>query len=184
LRWFTRTRGSKRQIGKRFPVVEKKKLPQRFSIPRPRARPPLSISNVTYEPATQEKDGFISFRLNGANISNKIKIADTARVGQFDLFTPTVYVHSNIPSKYQKALAQHESLEAYFRKRFGLNEEAEGHILAEDIERREFLKSRSLSDWMTYEKTVKFASRLGGKYRPAALRKAYEVLRIAMAKKD
>lgn len=181
MQFRTRKHGTPSQIGKKFPVVEKKKLPPKISLPNAHNRM-SGISAITYVPPAEGKDGKISFLFDGTQISNTIVVVPkNERVGQFDLLKNAVYVDDDVAQKWIKYLSIHESIERYLKLKYDLNENAEGHVLANDIEKREFLKSHPLSEWRQYDKTVKFVSHLnsasGGKAtREVDLHRAYELL--------
>lgn len=157
----TRKRGTARQIGTKFPVLQKKKLPPRISLPSHKNKI-SGVTAVTYEPPFEGKEGSISFFFSGDMISNTIKVVDkNSRVGQFDVLQPVVYVSSDVPAKWLRYLAIHESLEAQFVKKYKIDENS-AHTLAEEIELREFLKSHPIHEWKRYEATCKFVHKLDG----------------------
>ena len=176
----TRTRGTVRQIGQKFPVFEKKKLPPKIAVKsrRPRIRG-HQITDMEYTPPTEDKPGKISFKFDGKQISNYIQLVDrNANVGNFDVFKNTVYIDNTVAHKYIQSLALHESLERYFRE-LGLNEFGPGHLLAEDLEKQAFLKSgHDQKEWENYSKLVEFVHRIasGGKISDLKLERAYALL--------
>jgi hypothetical protein len=180
MQFRTRKHGTIKQVGKKFPVVEKKKLPARISMPSPRNRI-SGISDVNFTAPTQGSDGKISFNFDGTRINNLIRIVQKdERVGQWDLLGNILYVDDNLPSKWLKYIAVHESVEAYLSKKYKLNPDEEAHTLAEDIEHRFFLQQgHGENEWNQYSKTCKFVSKLnaGGKVgRKVSLRRAYGLL--------
>jgi hypothetical protein len=162
----TRKRGTRKQIGKKFPVLEKKRLPARISMPSPRNRV-SGISDVSFTAPSDRQEGQISFIFDGARISNSIRMVQRdERVGQWDLLGNVLYVDDDLPSKWLKYISVHESIESYLAKKYKLNPDSEAHTLAEDIEHRFFLQQgHSENEWIDYSKTCKFVSTLvsGGK---------------------
>jgi hypothetical protein len=176
----TRKHGSPKQIGRKFPIMEKKKLPPRISMPSPKNKV-SGISNVSFTAPISDRDGKISFVFDGTRINNSIRIVQKdERVGQWDLLGNILYVDDDLPSKWLKYIAVHESVEAYLSKKYKLNPDAEAHTLAEDIEHRFFLQQGHLeNEWAQYSKTCKFVSKLnaGGKVsRKVNLQRAYDLL--------
>lgn len=142
--------------------------------------PSLRVSDVKYGAPLDGQSGFISFRFDGETIANRIKLMpdkDIAeKVGRWANNADVVFASDHVPHKYLKSLAVHESIEKYLKECYGLDENAEGHDIAEAVEKKLFLKSRPIEEWKDYGKHVKFVSQLsGGKTRPVSM--AYSLLR-------
>jgi len=220
-KWLRRKRGTKKQIGKPFPILEKKKLPHRISILRKNAltrkdynllvnagyqlepykdlcnkdrddytemlntakrmlgekikmivgrkgkyiavparaeqiarmMAKKPVRNISYHaPEEGLYDGSISFVYDGDVIRNEVKLVEhDPSVASFDKHDPVVYVHRKIPEQYRKHVAIHESVEKYLKEKHGLNEYAEGHRAADEVEK----KLMSLQDWARYTNIVK-----------------------------
>jgi hypothetical protein len=69
----TRKHGTRKQVGNKFPVIEKKKLPARISMPSLRNRV-SGLSNVSFTAPIDGQEGKISFIFDGTRISNSIRI--------------------------------------------------------------------------------------------------------------
>jgi hypothetical protein len=85
---------------------------------------------------------------------------------------------NKIPLGWQKYTSLHEGLEKYLQQHYGIPWQEGGHVLADEIEKREWLKTRSLQEWNDYDKTVKFFSHLnaGGKIGGISLKRAFSIL--------
>jgi len=179
----TRTRGTARQVGQRFPVIEKKKLPPRISIKRPTyGNRDSGISDITYMPPNEDKEGYIEFKFDGHKISGAIRLVDKEdSIGQWSTSgRPIVFLDKKIGIGWIKYLSLHELLERFLQNRYNIPWQPYGHLISDEIERREFLKSHPKSEWEQYSKQVKQVSRMnqGGKLgsKRANLERAFEVL--------
>lgn len=184
MKWRKRTHGSPRQLGKPFPVYEKKKLPKRLSIPAAAGRI-TGITQVTYFAPTLERDGFISFSFGGELLKAAIKLVDKEKsIGQWDISKPIVYLDKKVPMSWQKYLSIHELLESHLQKKYNIPWNPYGHLIANELEHRVFRQSHPESEWRKYDKTVKFFSEMnatGGKIgKSGQLHRAFAMLRQAM----
>jgi len=84
-------------------------------------------------------------------ISNKVNVVKHEQwVGSFSRKRPVVYIDNDVPGKYRRSLTIHETIEKYLSEKYGLDPNNEAHFAAEEIERREFLKSHSQREWEEY----------------------------------
>lgn len=190
MKWKTRTRGSARQIGQKFPVREKKKLPKLIQTTFPSGRkglepfyrkaqsyrealakrmarkPVLMRYYVSPEGYGSDQFGMIQFYYDGAFLSNAVRLVTHDKwVGSWDKSKPWIYIDDDVPPKYWKSLAIHESVEKYLKEKYGLDENAEGHEASEEVERRRFCKeSKCPADWDEYSKIVERVHRAEMKY--------------------
>ena len=221
MKFKKRIRGTARQIGKPFPLLEKKKLPPKISI---RRRNTLTrkdynlLVNAGYQlepykdlcnkdrddyiemlntakrmlsekikmivgrkgkyiavPARSEHiarmmakkpvrnmayhaheeglyDGSISFVYDGDVIRNEVKILEhEPSVASFDKHDNVVYVHRKLAEQDRKYAAIHESVEKHLKEKYGLNEYAEGHRAADEVEKR----LMTPQEWSRYMSRVK-----------------------------
>jgi hypothetical protein len=164
----TRKRGTSRQIGKVFPVIERKKLPPRIAVKMPSFRNnETGLTDVTYTAPTLDKDGFISFNFGSDVVQDVVKLVPREQsIGQWDINKPIVYIDNKVPMIWQKSLSVHEALERHLQKKYGIPWQSGGHLISDQVEKRLFLQSRSLKEWNEYTRTVRFfgeMNRAGGK---------------------
>ena len=182
-----RTRIHGKQKGQKFPILERKKLPAKISIKHSPNVPTFrnkesGITCLEYKPPTVDKEGEISFRFCGKPVQSKIRMVDKERnVGQWSVTDPTVFVDKKIGIGFIRFLSLHEALESYLQKKLGINWQPYGHLLAEAMEHREFLKGHLESEWKLYDKQVRqvahmniAGSKMGGARNE--LKKAFEIL--------
>jgi hypothetical protein len=178
----TRTRGTRKQVGKRFPVLEKKKLPRKISIKRPTmSNNESGITDLTYVPPADSKDGYISFVFDGEQVASRIRLVDKEQnIGQWAVGEPVVFLDKKIGIGWIKYLSLHETLESYLEKRYGIDWNPYGHLLAEQIEHREFRKTHPESEWKLYDKQVRQVAHMnaGGKIGGSKinLQRAFDIL--------
>jgi hypothetical protein len=180
----TRKHGTIRQIGTRFPVLEKKKLPPKIALKKPKDIIRFkghTIANIEYTEPSLDKPGTISLNFDNVHLSSYIQLIDKLeQVGQWDRFKNTVYLDSTTPKPFIRSCAIHEILEAYFKKKLGLDEFGPGHTLSNAFEKAVFLKGgRTEADWKTYDKYVEFIHRIasaGGKRQDKSLERAFNLL--------
>jgi len=189
MKWKKRTRGTPKQLGKPFPVGERKDLPRlqlkkwrlrkwhrkvdREALAKRMARKPADVYEPTFRLPVPYLEGTIQVMYDGEVLTNAIEVIPHDKwVGSWDKTQRIVYIDDDLPKKYWKSLAVHESVEKYLREKYGLDENAEGHEAAEEVERRRFCKeSKCPADWDEYSKIVervhraemKFAEKTGGK---------------------
>ena len=181
LAFRTRKRGSPKQIGKKFPVMEKKKLPPRISLPSLRNNA-TGITHLTYLAPTLEKPGYVSFNMLGDPVEAKIQLVDSIQnVGNWDIANDVVYLDKKVPMPYQKYLSAHELIEQTLEKKYGIAWDPYGHAVSEELEHRLFRQSHPESEWKNYSKFVKMIyemNRAGGKAgrNRANLARAFELL--------
>ena len=120
--WRTRTGGTKRQVGSKFPVFEKEKLPPKITLKRPTiSNKESGISNFEYSPPTVDTDGKISFMFDGDKISSKIRLVDKEKnIGQWSQNENAVYLDRKIGVGWIRYLSLHEALEGYLQKKYKL----------------------------------------------------------------
>jgi hypothetical protein len=90
-------------------------------------------------------------------LSNTIKVLKHEEwVGSWDKKgRPIVYIDDDVPEKFRPSLAIHETVEKYLWERYRLDPNAEGHEVAEEVEKRWFLKNLGTKkDWEDYSKLV------------------------------
>jgi hypothetical protein len=179
----TRKRGTARQIGTKFPILEKKRLPPKISMRMPSFKNNATgISDVTYSAPALDKDGSVSFNFGSDVVQAVVKLVPREEaIGQWDINKPIVYLDNKVPMPWQKSLAIHEALERHLEKKYGIPWNEGGHLIADEVEKRLFLQSRSLKEWKDYTKTVRFFSemnRAGGKtgHDKVDLEKAFDLL--------
>jgi hypothetical protein len=156
----TRTNGSQAQVGKRFPVAEpyKNKLPTRISIAKRKKVVGTNHSaEVTdFRQPTDKSSGHIQAVLDGAPISAEVRlIQGNQNVAQWNPLKPVIYCEDAIPKEYLQSLSLHELVERTLDKELNMPWDKGGHILAEQIEKKAFLKSGySEKDWDKYSRIV------------------------------
>jgi hypothetical protein len=98
----------------------------------------------------------ISLNYDGEHLSNIIKVLRHEEwVGSWDKKgRPIIYIDDDVPKKYRPSLAVHETVEKYLWERYRLDPNAEGHEIAEEVEKRWFLKNFSKKEWDEYSKIV------------------------------
>jgi hypothetical protein len=107
------------------------------------------VRNVSYTPKS------ISLTFNGETITNKIKVVKhESWVGSWSRKKAEIYIDDDLPEEWRETIAVHETVEKYLRERYGLDENAEGHEAAEEVERRNFLKTHSQKEWEEYMQIV------------------------------
>jgi len=157
--FLTRKRGTSKQIGSKFPVRVKLKLPDKISIKK-RSRLSRLLSNrkvtdIEYDKAEGTLAGNISLMFDGRTLHSQIIIVPNERyVATWDRYTDAIYIDDNMPKKYWKSLAVHETVERYLRKQYGLDEYKEGHQASDKIEKKTFLSEHPLSEWAKYSNIV------------------------------
>jgi hypothetical protein len=183
LGWNTRTMGTKKQVGSKFPVLEKKKLPPKIALKRPTINNNESgITDFEYSPPTVDTDGQISFTFDGDKISSKIKLEDKEKnIGQWSQNENVVYLDQKIGVGWIRFLGLHEALEGYLQKKYKLPWNPFGHAIAEAVEHRFFIESgRPESEWKSYDKQVRQVAHMnqGGKIGISRinLKRAFELL--------
>lgn len=169
--WKTRKRGTVRQVGTKFPVVEKKSLPAKIALPAPhggkfgsklltaerlaKEMAEKPVTDVAYKAPAKNSPGRITFKYDGALLNNSIEIVPEKWVGTWDRFKNTVYSDPMVPKKNVKSISIHESVEKYLKERHGLSDNAEGHEAAEELEKKTFLKhGGTLKGYSLYSKIV------------------------------
>jgi hypothetical protein len=179
----TRTRGTIRQIGLKFPVLEKKKLPPRISLKRPTlSNMESGIENVTYIPPNENQDGYIEFTWDGHKLQGAIRLVDKEdAIGQWSTSgRPIVFLDKKLGIGFIKYCAEHELIERFLQTHYNIPWDPFGHLLAEHFEMAEYLKSHPKSEWDQYSTQVRQLSRMnaGGKtgHDKANLEKAFELL--------
>ena len=186
LRFRRRNSGTPNQIGKIFPVIEKKKLPAKIALGKRSAKPTWNnkesgITNLEYKPPTIDHDGEIAFDFEGEKVYSKIRLVDKEKnIGQWSVTEPTVYLDKKIGIGWIRYLSLHEALESYLQKHYNINWQPFGHLLAEAIEHREFLKRHPESEWKLYDKQVRQVAHMnltGGKANNIKLdlRRAFQI---------
>jgi len=144
--WKTRKHGSRKQRGKRFPVFEshyKRHKPSLVS----RTIAIASVKIVAYSPDR------IEVEFAGEIISNRIEVlAHVVWSASWDRTRNVVYIDDDVPVKWRKYLALHETLEKRFVEK-GLDPIA-AHEKAEALEKLVFLSERSLAEWDEYMQIV------------------------------
>jgi hypothetical protein len=181
LSFRTRKRGTPKQIGKKFPVLEKKKLPKRISLPSLRNKA-TGITDLTYIGPTLEKPGYISFNMLGEPVEAKIQLVDSIdNVAQWGVNNSVVYLDKKVPMPYQKYLSCHELIEQTLERKYGIPWNPYGHAAAEELEKRLFRQSHPEREWKNYSKFVKTIyemNRAGGKtgHKKTDLARAFELL--------
>jgi len=110
----------------------------------------MEVKNVSFDA------GKVKFEFDGSLIENEVKVVEhEVWVGSHHRKVPIVYVDNDVPPKYVPSLCIHEAVEKYVGQRYGLSTNAEGHELAEDVERRFFLKQGlTEADWEEYAKVA------------------------------
>jgi len=112
------------------------------------------ITNVKYRPASGPYTGEISLNFDGQRITNKIEVvAHEPWVGAWDKDKQVVYIQKDMPEKFRKHLALHESVEKYLHDDYGLSDMAEGHEAAEEIERKWFIQNVGTEDEWKHDYT-------------------------------
>jgi len=165
VKFKTRTRGTKKQVGKRFPVLEKKKLPPKIQGPiktqKQREAIAVKLGNlpvaiVSYKQPTEKDTGKVSILYDGHVITNRIHLVETEPwVASWDRLKPVVYVHKDVPGKYHRPISIHETIEKYICQKYGLSDKAEGHEASETAEMGVFAdEGFSNADWIEYMKIV------------------------------
>lgn len=97
----------------------------------------------------------ITVNFDGQVLSNKVVVLQHEKwVGRWSRSEPVVYIDDDVPMEFRKFVAFHESAEKYLKERYGLDPNAEGHETAEAIEKRFFLRKRSIEDWNEYSRIV------------------------------
>ena len=179
----TRTRGTARQVGQRFPILEKKTLPPRISLKRPTLSNMQSgISDVTYVPPNENQEGSIQFEWDGHRLSGAIRLVDKEdSIGQWSTSgRPIVFLDKKIGVGWIKYLSMHELLERFLQNYYNIPWDPFGHLISETVERREFLKSHPKSEWDQYSRQVQqvYQMNAGGKTgrNNVNLQRAFEIL--------
>jgi nicotinamidase-related amidase len=67
---------------------------------------------------------------------------------------PVIYIDNDVPDKYRESLAIHETVEKYVAEKYHLDPNAEGHEVAEAVEKRWFIKKYGRKEWDEYSKVV------------------------------
>jgi hypothetical protein len=178
-----RKKGTPRQIGTTFPILQKKKLPAKIALKMPSFRNnETGLTDVTYTAPTLEKDGMISFNFGSDIVQDVVKLVSREQsIGQWDINKPIVYLDNKVPMIWQKSLSVHEALERHLEKKYGIPWQSGGHLISDQVEKRLFLQSRSLREWNEYSRTVRFfgeMNRTGGKtgHDKIDLTRAFELL--------
>lgn len=87
--------------------------------------------------------------------SRLIRLPNEQRVGSFSKVGDEVYYDDDlVRPEYIISIGVHETLEKYFKQRYGLDENNEGHILAEHIEKQWFIKNFGKDEWKDYMRLV------------------------------
>lgn len=106
-----------------------------------------SVRNVSFD-----RD-FISFEFDGEIIRNKIVIVPHEYwVGGWSRSKNEVYIDDDVPEKYRRSLAAHESIEKFLYEEYGLSPDAEGHEIAEILEKK--VTNLNEKEWEEYSKAV------------------------------
>ena len=156
--WKTRKHGSYKQKGKRFLAKDYPRFEARrkviFKNERMKKR---LVQKVSHEPiGPVYYDGHkITVNFDGQVLSNKVVVLEHEKwVGHWSRSEPVVYIDDDVPMEFRKYVAFHESIEKYLKEQYGLSDLAEGHEIAEAVERRYFLRNRSVEDWNEYSRIV------------------------------
>jgi hypothetical protein len=97
----------------------------------------------------------ITLNFDGQVLSNKVVVLEHIKwVGSWSRSEPVVYIDDDMPTEYRKFVAAHETCEKYLKERYGLSDLSEGHEIAEQVEKRYFLRKRSVEDWNEYSRIV------------------------------
>ena len=163
-RWFSKKEGDK---VKHIPIFSRHKrnyrMPSKQQVREALAQELAEepVRNVSYTPES------ISLTFNGELISNEIQIKPhESWVGSWSRKKQVIYIDDDLPEEWRETIAVHETIEKYLRERYGLNENAEGHETAEEIEKRNFLKTYSQKEWEKYNRVVERIHRKESAYLP------------------
>ena len=136
------------------------------------------VSNVKF-------DGeYVSFTFDGRTIRNKVRPRKCLPwVGTWNRKNNTVYFDDDMAKNKKEllSLAVHESVEAYVGKRYGLRSTAEGHYVAENVERK-FAQSSGVH-WPTYQWRAEFVHRKETERKDNALKNTIRLLKKELKKK-
>jgi len=108
-----------------------------------------NVSVLTYSPNR------ITVTFDGEVLSNRVKIVPhEAWVGSYSKNSSEVYVDDDVPQRFRRSMAIHETVEKYLKERYGLSDLYEGHEYADEIERRWHLKNLGSMSWENYSAVV------------------------------
>jgi hypothetical protein len=98
----------------------------------------------------------VSLEFDGEKMENKIVVVPNELwVGSWFRHKPVVVIDNDVPEQFRPSLAVHETIEKYVCQRYGLDSNAEGHELAEEVERRWFMQQgHTEDDWAEYSKII------------------------------
>jgi len=102
----------------------------------------------------------ITVNFDGQVLSNKVVVVQHEKwVGHWSRSEPLVYIDNDVPMEFRKYVAFHETIEKYLTERYGLNPDAEAHIIAENVEHRYFTRRFGETEWKKYSDIVEIIHR-------------------------
>jgi glycosylphosphatidylinositol transamidase (GPIT) subunit GPI8 len=102
----------------------------------------------------------ISLTFDGTHLSNRIVIVPHEEwVASWSRTDRVVYIDDDVPVKYHKYLAIHETVEKYLNEKYGLDPNSDAHIIAEKVEKQYFLKMHTMTEWQQYSDIVEIIHR-------------------------
>lgn len=106
------------------------------------------------------RNGIISFDFDGCRIRNRVEIKPSVKwVGTWSRKTNKVLLDDDMYNDIREviSLALHESVEKYLHQKYGLSTDAEGHYVAEHVE-KDFAKRAGIN-WNDYMWKAEFVHR-------------------------